>query len=195
MKKIIKNILLTFVILFTILNLSLYVYNNISRTIFLKNTVIPKLNGEVMGNEDEMFKEEAERYKEIYGKDVPGLTLVGLNWYLMGSGQILEQETIILVASAVLGIVVGTIISLSEHSKIKHILYFVLLGLLLALIVTICNQWGNGNIQDFIDEFLFTIKDKFLCYIVIYFICFIICYYINKNKANELNKELKNKQK
>lgn len=154
MKKIIKNILLAFAIIFTMLNIVGFIFNNInyySRLIediyYIKNI---DNHQELLENEKQLYS----RYKEEYGQDSPVTMIVHSQAYFMGQRDILDVQLTILIISAFLSIAIGVIISVSEKSKIKQILLFIAIGLIIVLLLTtytyLTSDLSNEN---FIEKF------------------------------------------
>lgn len=204
-KKIIKNILLTFVIVFTILNLIGFAVTEIGRRKVLYDTVNqmrPENRTMEMYEELEQNAEgQIERLREMFSNKksnvpVPATQLAMVQMYMMGAGHILEIQIFILICSICLSIAIGIIISLEEKSRVKHILIFILLGLILSTIGALLMGVSNENFfETFLENFLDTIQRYGIYYILIYIVTFLTRYFVNKNKTNKLNEELKNKQK
>lgn len=204
-KKIIKNILLAFVIVYTILNLIGFAVTEIGRRKVLYDTVNqmrPENRTMEMYEELEQNAEgQIERLREMFSNEesnvpVPATQLAMVQMYMMGAGYIQEIQIFILICSICLSIAIGIIISLEEKSRVKHILIFILLGLILSTIGALLRGVSNENFFDtFLENFLDTMQRYGIYYILIYIVTFLTRYFVNKNKTNKLNEELKNKQK
>lgn len=203
MKKFIKNTLLTFVIIYTILNLLFHVNIIILRTSML-NEVVPLLgedrNVERSIELEEQSKEHIESRKEIYGENAPITTLLMFENYFMGMNQVLYGQEVIVIATLILSVAIAIILSLTEKSKIKAILYFILIGLVLAVLYTIYfhltrNLPDSKFFDGFIENFMEIIGSYAIYYIAIYLLVYIGRYVIDKKKMKELNKEIEKKNK
>lgn len=200
MKKIIKNILLTFVIVFTILNLSFYTYKIISKYYMINDILAIYIgeNRDVLASTDaeENAKAFIERMRYSYGEDVPATQLAMLSNYTMGMNEILEVQTVLLMVTVILSIAIGIILSLTEKSKIKELFHFITGALLLVLLYTtimyITGEYKGLSIFEAIIE---TINSSVIYYIVAYLGKIVYTYWKNKKSVKELNKELKNKNK
>lgn len=200
-KKIIKNILLTFVIVYTILNLIGFAVTEIGRRKVLYDTVNqmrPENRTMEMYEELEQNAErQIERLRERFSNEesnvpVPATQLAMVQMYMMGAGHIQEIQIFILICSICLSIAIGIIISLEEKSSVKHILIFILLGLILSTIGALLMGVSNENFfETFLENFLDTIQRYGIYYILIYIVIFLTRYFVNKNKTNKLNEELK----
>ncbi len=200
MKKIIKNILLTFVIIYTVSNLILYASNLILKYSIV-NEALNIYTGENRNSEEIVEAENGAKYiiehfKEIYGDDIPGIALLHLQGYTMGMNLILERQTLILLIALILSVTIGIIVSLTEKSKIKEVLYFILGAILFILLITVymmlVKEYQGMN---FIEASIETIGDYTVYYIIGYLVIFIYRYYLKKKEVNELNKEIKTKNK
>lgn len=200
MKKIIKNILLAFAIIFTMLNIVGFIFNNInyySRLIediyYIKNI---DNHQELLENEKQLYS----RYKEEYGQDSPVTMIVHSQAYFMGQRDILDVQLTILIISAFLSIAIGVIISVSEKSKIKQILLFIAIGLIIVLLLTtytyLTSDLSNENfIEKFAEILVYDyIKPYGVYYIIGYLVIYVIKYFIAKNNAKILNFELKKRK-
>ena len=200
MKKFIKNTLLSFVIIFTILNLILYTTNIILHESIVRNIVTLYLDDnrdvEASIQLEKGAQEDIERMKNIYGEDSPATALVSFQSYTTGMNQVLHGQTTVLIATVVLSTVIGIIIHLKEESKMKEILYFVMIGIIFILICMgysyVMGEFRDTNI---IEAFGETIDIYGLWYIIGYMLVYIFRIYKDKKKVIELNKELENKNK
>jgi hypothetical protein len=202
-KKIVKNILLVFVIVYTIL--IGFAVTEIGRRKVLYDTVNqmrPENRTMEMYEELEQNAEsQIDNLREMFSNEesdvpVPAKQLALVQMYMMGAGHILEIQIFILICSICLSIVIGMIISLEEKSKVKHILIFILLGLILSIIGALLMGVSNENFfETFFENLLDMLKMYGIYYILIYIVTFLTRYFVNKNKTNKLNEELKNKQK
>lgn len=200
MKKIIKNTLITFIIIYTVLNLVFYTFSIISKY-YMINDLLTEYTGE---NRDVLASTEAEenakafieRMRYSYGEDVPATQLAMLSNYTMGMNRILEVQTILLIVTVILSIAIGIILSLTEKSKVKELLHFITGALLLVLLYTtimyITGEYKGLSIFEAIIE---TINSSVIYYIVAYLVKIIYTYCKNKKSVKELNKELENKNK
>ena len=189
-KKIVKNILLLFVIIYTILNLAMYVYTVIDTrkfTLEMANRVRESDYEGLLTDE-----ESSKGIKDIYGKEAQAMVIQSAQSYIRGATRVLEKGAVTIIISATLSIAIGIITSLTEKSKIKEILYFFLIGIILNLIyIAYFNLLDTNFLEGFIDQFIWNIEDYGIYYIIIYIIIFIIRYFINKRNARKLNDELK----
>lgn len=189
-KKIVKNILLLFVIIYTILNLAMYVYTVIDT----RNFTLEMANRVRESDYEGLLTDEetSKRIKDIYGKEAQAMVIQSAQSYIRGATGVLEKGAVIIIISATLSIAIGIITSLTEKSKIKEILYFFLIGIILNLIyIAYFNLLDTNFLEGFIDQFIWNIEDYGIYYIIIYIIIFIIRYFINKRNARKLNDELK----
>ena len=126
MKKFIKNILLTFVIIFTILTLVRYSINIISRRIMLNEITTAYLDNNIniegSMEVEKNAKESIEEIRKSYGEGVPATALVIFRSYILGMDLVLDSELTILLTTLILSISIGTIVSLTEKSKIKELI-------------------------------------------------------------------------
>lgn len=197
MKKIIKNILITFTIIFTILNIMKFIYYIVNYNKLLKEEVLPIINGEIseeiIQNDNDLYN----HYKERYGENAPSTTLAYMQGYFLGQSYILEAELAVLIISSILGIFIGTILSLAETSKMKEALKAFCIGLILAMVATTYIHFTRNLVGvSFLDGIEITfiediVKPYWIYYVLIYLIVYLIKYRIGKNKAKELNKEFK----
>lgn len=203
-KKIIKNILLVFVIIYTILNLIGFAVNEIERRKLLYDTVIQmrpeNITMEIYEELEQTAEGKIEMLREMFSNEesnvpVPATQLAMVQMYITGAGNILEIQIFILICSICLSIAIGIIISLEEKSRVKHILIFILLGLILSTIGALLLGVSNEKFfETFLENFLDTIQRYGIYYILIYMVTFLTRYFVSKNKTNKLNEELKNKQ-
>lgn len=189
-KKIVKNILLLFVIIYTILNLAMYVYTVIDT----RNFTLEMANRVRESDYEGLLTDEesSKGIKDIYGKEAQAMVIQSAQSYIRGATRVLEKGAVTIIISATLSIAIGIITSLTEKSKIKEILYFFLIGIILNLIyIAYFNLLDTNFLEGFIDQFIWNIEDYGIYYIIIYIIIFIIRYFINKRNARKLNDELK----
>lgn len=195
MKKIIKNIFITFMIIYTTLNILGLVFNNVQMIKEINEEILPMVEepvgAEIIKNDEQLYN----RYKNEYGENAPTSLLIYSQGCIMGETRILEMQLAILIVSVFLGVTVGIIISLSETNKVKQIILFIVIGVGLALLGTIYSQITNGTTK-FFDNFLVTfvedyISNYWMYYTIIYLVIYIIKYFIARNKAKKLNAELK----
>lgn len=200
MKKIIKNILLVFVICFTILSIAGLIFSMINHYNMMSEKVVPILNGEIDNEIIQRDKELYNGYKEEYGEDAPSTILSYFQGYALGEVNILEMQETFLIISGLIGISIGIILSLTEKSKIKEVLCFIVIGVILALIWTIIfhltrNLPNTKFFEGFMDNFVDCIKEYGIYYILIYLFGYTLRYFINKKNTKKLNKELQNVKK
>lgn len=201
MKKIVKNILLVFMIIYTILNILLCMLSKVSVNIAENaNNII--LNGNRYEDGNIVFEEnldsEISEMKSEYGEDTPVLLIKYIDGYLSGTTELLEREITVLIISIILGIAIGAVISSTKKYKIKELLYFIIIGLVsnLALTTYMCIAGVfNNEYVNFIDLFIYNIQDYSLYYTIIYLLIYVYRYYIDKKTTKKINEELKNKQK
>lgn len=200
MKKFMKNTLVTFVIVYTILNLVFYIFSIISRYCMI-NDFINQYIGENIDVQasieiEKNAKESAESMKNIYGENVPVTELMIFQSYSMGMSAITDVQTMLLIVSIILSIAIGIILSLTEKSKAKELLHFITVGLSLVLLYTIImyitGEYEGFNIFEAIIE---TINSCGIYYIIAYLVKIIYTYYKNIKSVKELNKEIEKKNK
>jgi len=200
MKKFVKNTLLTFVIIYTVLNLLFYTFAVISKY-YMINDWLTKYTGENINIEASIEAEEnakgfIERMRYNYGEDAPATELAMLQNYTMGMNSIMRVQTTILVITLILSIAIGTILSLTEKSKTKEMLQFITGGILCVLLCTsimyIAGEYTGLKIFEAVIE---TINSCGIYYILAYVVKIIYRYCNNKKSVKELNKELENKNK
>ena len=206
-KKVIKNILISFAVVYSILNLIAFGMEQISRRKELYDVMndmkAENRTMEVYKQYDEMAQEQIDRLKETFEENeksevpVPGTFLALYQYYIMGGNQLFEIELLVLTSSICISIVIGIIISLSEKSKTKHVLSFILIGIILFNVIEIIEIGVPQEhvIENYIENFIRIISQYGIYYIAIYSAAFLGRYFIIKRKTNELNNELKNKQK
>lgn len=200
MKKFIKNTLLTFVIIFTILNLVFYVFTAISRFTMIKEVLTEYIGEnrdvEASAEVEKNTKEAIEEMKYIYGEDVPATALFMFQNYTMGMSSIIYIQTTLLIVTSILSIVIGIILSLTKQSKAKELLCFILGGITFILVLTvymcITKEYEGMNAIEAIFE---TIGSFGIYYIVGYLVVFVYRYCKNKKSVEELNKEIEKKNK
>ena len=152
---------------------------------------------EEIGNEIiESDRELYDYYKELYGENAPITTLSYVQGYTVGTDNILRMQQTFLIISIVIGISLGIITSLTEKSKTKEILIFIVLGLGLALI----NTAYIYLTRNFVGSFLITLIEDCIFpygiyYVLIYLVIYIIKFLIGKNTAQKLNNELMKRKK
>ena len=196
MKKIIKNILIVFLICFAILNIGGLIFNKIGYYFVFREEVLPILNGEISNEMIEADRNLYNSYKEQYGENALSTTLAYFQGYVLGNNRVIEMQQTVLIISISIGISLGTIISLTEKSKIKEILIFIELGLGLALINTTYIHLTKGLSE----YFLITMIEECIIpygiyYVLIYLVIYIIKFLVGKGNAKKLNNELiKNKK-
>ena len=200
MKKFIKNILLSFIIVYSILNLLLFVNFMILKSSMLREVVGLYLSEDrdieacVQLEQDTLG--QINEIKELYGEEVPATGLVGIRQLMIGVEVITGHQLGILIMASILGVAIGTIIHLKEESKMKEILYFVVIGIIFILICMgysyVMGEFRDTNIFEAFGE---TIDIYGLWYIIGYMLVYIFRIYKDKKKVKELNKELENKNK
>jgi len=185
MKKILKNIILSIFIIFSIISITSLIYNYAISKDAIKNLLVDLSEGVQQEN--------------IY---IPnGMTVqnyIKMNYY-NGVLDMLDQISNIFILSIILGIIIGLIISVKENSKIKYILYFIFGNIL-------CNIIGGIIVQGiyikyarirftFFESYLESFKGTLLMYTILYILVILIGRLDNKLKVNKLNKELKRNNK
>jgi len=204
MKKFIKNTLLSFVIIFTVLNLLFFANIMVLRNTLLREVVTLYLSENrdveacIQAEQDAL--EQINEMKELYGEDVPATAVAGVRTFLVGMDQVLDNQAIILVATLVFSIAIGIILSLTEKSKTKAIVYFISIGLTLAVLYTTYfhltrNLPDTKFFEGFMENFIDTINTYGIYYMVIYVLVYIGRYIVDKKKMKELNKEIEKKNK
>ena len=200
MKKIIKNTLLSFVIIFTILNLMFYTFSIISKY-YMINDVLNEYTGENINVEESIEIEKSakgfiEQMRHIYGENAPATELAMLNNYIMGMNHILGGQLTILIVTLILSITIGTILSLTEKSKTKELLHFITGGILCVLLYTTI-MYITGEYKDFkiFESVIETINSCGIYYIVAYLVKIVYTYSKNKKSVKELNRVIEKKNK
>jgi hypothetical protein len=201
MKRVIKNILIIFVIVFSILNIIGVILNKVNLNKTIHDYAIPLTNGEVTEDVKERENDNYNRYKERYGQDAPPTILSYFEGYAMGNGNYIQFEETILLFSAIVSLSVGIIASLTDKSKVvKELIIFIALGLIIAVLITVyIHLTRNLQNVEFLDGFGRTLIDDVirtygLIYIEVYLVVYVIKYLIGKNNAKKLNNEIKNKE-
>ena len=184
MKKIIKNIFCSIVIIYFIISIIYLVYNyNIVQNI--TDSTIPITNSTQMHDETISLEE-----------NVTISQLLKLNYY-NGGMKILYDISNIVIISIIIGIILGSIISLKENHKAKWILYFIFGDFLYNTIFAIVIQgiYLKDKIRlNFFECFFESLKNNFITYILIFLVIMGIILLIKKVDVKVLNKEL-NKSK
>ena len=196
MKKIIKNIMLSFVIIFTILNLAFNAFSIISKYCMVNN-ILTEYTGEnrnVLGSieAEKNAKEYIQGLKNTYGEEAPVTQLAMLQNYTRGMNDIIYIQIIILIATVILSISIGIILSITERSKIKELLDFITGAVILILVGSTIDYIAGGYEEFKIFE---TIKTFGIYYIIAYIIKNVYLYWKSKKSIKELNKVLENKNK
>lgn len=197
-KKTMKNILLLFIIIYTILSLAMYVYNVVNVRIFAMEMAVRIRYNDYEGLSTD--EEITDRIKKEYGEEAPAVAVQSAQSYAVGANSVLEKETTIILVSTISSIAIGIIVTLTGRSKSKEILYFLLIGTIIDLICTI-PFYLKGNLSStnffngFIEDFIYNIQHYAIYYVIVYIVIFIGLYFIRKRNADKLNGELKNKQK
>lgn len=200
MKKFIKNTLLSFVIIFTILNLVFFAFSVISKY-YMINDVLNEYTGDNINVEASIEIEESakgfiEQMRHTYGEDAPATELAMLNNYTMGMNHILAGQSTILITTVVLSIAIGTILSLTEKSKTKELLKFITVGISCVLLYTtimyITGEYKGVKVFEAIIE---AINSCGIYYIGAYLVKIVYTYCKNKKNVKELNKEIEKKNK
>jgi len=192
MKTIIKNILLSFVIIFMILSIISFAFNYAVKYFYLLDTFPFVTNGEITEQVIEAENNLYNYYKTIFGENAPVATLAYFQGSWSGMSQVLDTQFTTFIASGLLGICIGLILSLSENSKIKDILIFIFITVLVLFlcILYIYAQYTfaeGGLIGAVIECF---VMPYWIYYLVIYILLYIIKFFIGKNKAKKLNQSL-----
>lgn len=203
MKKTIKKILLIFAILYTILNLILYAKNIIDKNKFenlISSYYSEDRDVKASIEIEKKAKEDIERMKEIYGENVPATALLSIEGCTFGMYEVLDGQTSILIVTLILSIIIGIMIDLNEKSKMKEVLYFISGGILFILLGTLfiymtAEYIDMNAFEIFIDALGESIKNCGIYYVIGYFIVYIFRYRRDKKNVEELNKEIKTKNK
>lgn len=185
MKKILKNIILSIFIIFTIMSITSIIYNYAISKDAVRNLLVDLSEGV---HQENMY--------------IPnGMTLqnfIKMNYY-NGILDILDQISNIFILSIIIGIIVGLTISVKENSKIKYILYFIFGNILCNIIGGIIVQGiymkYSGIRFTFFESFYESFTGTILIYIILYIFIILIVRLDNKIKVNKLNKELKKNNK
>ena len=205
-KRVIKNILLTFVIVYTILSLIGFIIMEIEMHKVLYETVYKMQTEnktmELYGEKEIIAENEIENKKDTFKDEKSNVPLPVTEidmlhmMYIMGMNYIIEIQLFILICSLGLSIVIGIIISLEEKSRAKHVLFFLLLGFVLnALWAFKIGILKESFFESFFENFLDSIRYGGIYYIIVYIILYLGEYFRNKKRANKLNEALKNKKK
>ena len=198
-KKIIKNILLVFVIVYTICSLIGLVLSKIDRVKVLSDALnrIENRTIEAYNELEQGARADIARFGEGFSKNeendipVPATYLYMVRQYAIGESSIILLQVGILISSICLSIPIGIIISLEEKSKYKQILIFISIGLILGTIAALLTSVFYGT---FFENFFSVISDYGIYYILVYVVIFLTRYFVSKIKIKRLNEELKNKQ-
>lgn len=179
MKKILKNIILSIFIIFTIISSISAIYNYIVCQDIVSNLVVDK--GEEMHTETTSLPNGMTIHKLIKKS------------YYNGMLNVLNQMYDIFIISIILGTIVGLIISVKENSKIKYILYFIFGNIVCNIIGGIIVQgiyMKYGVRLTFFVAYGESFRGTILIYIILYIFVILIGRLDNKMKVNKLNKEL-----
>ena len=192
----IENILIIFLISFTVLSIAGLIFSKASYYWSYYCMIEPILEEEIGNEIIESDRELYDYYKELYGENAPITTLSYVQGYTVGTDNILRMQQTFLIISIVIGISLGIITSLTEKSKTKEILIFIVLGLGLALI----NTAYIYLTRNFVGSFLITLIEDCIFpygiyYVLIYLVIYIIKFLIGKNTAQKLNNELMKRKK
>lgn len=181
MKKILKNIILSTFIVFSIISITSVIYNYAISKDAVKNLLVDLSQGV---HQESMY--------------IPnGMTLqnfIKMNYY-NGILDILDQISNIFILSIIIGTIVGLIICVKENSKIKYILYFIFGNILCNIIGGIIVQGiymkYTGIRFTFFESYLESFRGTILIYIILYIFIILIGILDNTIKVKKLNKELK----
>lgn len=189
MKKIIKNIIFTILLIYTIGSVIFIINaeNNFEKYLSKYQQTIPESEGQKRSTSDVL--NEAIEYTRFDSKFAFAYNL-----------------KVLLIASTFVGGVLGLIISIKESSKIKYILYFIFGNILYNSILSIIEsialiKLNSQSTSSFINEFLenyltCTFSLRFFLYYLIFVVGIVIIILVNtKTKVKKLNDELKKKQK
>lgn len=113
--------------------------------------------------------------------------------YCNGMLTILHHLFTLLIISCIFGTLLGFILSTSEFSKIKYLLYLIFINILYNTIMGAIIQYiyqQQGIEFTFFESFLQSFITTFPIYFILSLVFILIIYLINKKKINTLNKEL-----
>lgn len=183
MKKILKNIILSTLIIFSILSIVTIIYSYTNSKIIAQNLIT--------NSESSKMHQETVTLQE----NMTIANLMKLNYYNGKLGAI-NEITNSMIISIIMGILLGTIISLKENSKAKYLLYFIFGNVIYNTIFTIITKaiYAYEGIEiKFLENYCYNFGKTIWSYILIYFIIALIIIIINKIRVRKLNKELKQK--
>ena len=116
--------------------------------------------------------------------------------YCNGMLTILHHLFTLLTISCIFGTLFGLILSTSEFSKIKYLLYLIFVNILYNTIMGTILQYiyqQQGIKFTFLESFLQSFIKTLPIYIILSILFILILFFINKKKVNTLNKELQKK--
>lgn len=199
MKNFIKNALLSFVIVYTILNVVLFINFMVLKNSMLREVVSLYLSEdrdiEACAQLEQDTLGQINEIKELYGEEVPATGLVGIRQLMIGMEVISGQQLGILIMASILSVAIGIILSLTEKPKTKELLCFITGGILCILLCTtwmyVIGEYKGFNILEAIIETM----PVGIYYIIAYIVKIVYRYCKDKKNVKELNKELENKNK
>lgn len=180
MKKFLKNIIISFLIIFFMLS----IINLVFQIIKHYYVVTPKII------------ELAESVKDTGISSEDSYQMLA-SVYAAGYGDKIQIQIMILIISILLSVIIGLILTFEEKAKFKIICYYILGMLVVGLVPTVFNTFYylGYSIVNFIDELLYYLKNTWIWYTLAFTIFYIIKIAISNKKTKELNEILKNKQK
>ena len=176
MKKILKNIALSIIIIYFILSIIFLV----KQVIYEYTVVIPGII---------QIAEEVSR-KEISGEESYQLLA---SVYQAGYGDKIEIQVSVLVVSLILGILIGLVMTFEDKSKLRLFLKYIAGLLIIALYSALFEAFEYKDFSEFFYDILTVIDDIWKLYTLAFAVGYAIKIYINNKKTKELNKILKSK--
>ncbi len=183
MKKIVKNIILSIIIIYFIINIVYVIYNY--------NTIKSIVDNSIVVSNNEKMHEETLSIQE----NMSILKLMKSNYYNGRFGTINEISNIIIV-SIILGVLVGSTISMKENKKIKYILFFMVGNIFYNTIFSIITQgiYLKNDIKlSFFECYYESLKSNILNYVLIFIVIVVVVMLIKNISVKKLNKELNNR--
>ena len=170
MKKTLKNIIICICIIYFILSLS---------SLLITKELIHE---QWMTIVDVLKDNETEPVKSLY---------IELN-------KIIDTNLIIVGISALIGTIIGLVISKRESSVTRYIVYFIVGFVLYSFLWIGINYLinlsvGNGKYVEFIELYKEVLKPVIISYIMLYIVSIVVIIKYNKNRVKELNETLNNK--
>lgn len=175
MKKSLKNILIIIAVSYLLLNIIYTVFS--------------------IGLTEEGISIISSQKEEVVLNNITFNNIEQSRYY--GMLYVLEYNVMLLIISSIIGILIGTMYSLKEDSKVKYILLFVLGNFIYTFVWMIIENifyktYGLELDMNFL-KYVQTLKNYFLSYVFFYFIIMIARIVTNKYKVKVLNDNLEKK--